>query len=290
MKYEYPLTMDLVFKGVFGRDTEGSRSNLRNLLNAILTSSGEPPIVDLIIKNPLLFGESFEEKKPILDIKAKLDTGEQINIEVQVKKQEFFADRATYYLGKLHGEQLDQGEQYEELVKTIHIHIVDFKVCEIEKLHTVYRLMEVEEHIEFTDAIEIHCLQLPFINDKIAVEDMDILSKWMKVIRDINKPKCEVLIDDIVIKEEVIAMAIKDYRKITQEDYLRECADAIERGERLRRSEMGVALRKGMEKGLEEGIKQEKLTVAKKLLNKGLSIEEVSEVTELPIEVISQIK
>ena len=58
---------------------------------------------------------------------------------------------------------------------------------------------------------------------------------------------------------------------------------ALEKGR-----EEGMA--KGMEKGREEGMEKEKLSTARRLLSMGLSEEQVSTATELPLEEIQKLR
>lgn len=58
---------------------------------------------------------------------------------------------------------------------------------------------------------------------------------------------------------------------------------ALEKGR-----EEGMA--KGMEKGMAEGMEKEKQSTARRLLSMGLSEEQVSTATELPLEVIRKLR
>ena len=53
---------------------------------------------------------------------------------------------------------------------------------------------------------------------------------------------------------------------------------------------MEIGMEKGMEKGIAKGIEKEKLATAHRLLSMGLSDEQVSTVTELPLEEIQKLK
>ena len=48
--------------------------------------------------------------------------------------------------------------------------------------------------------------------------------------------------------------------------------------------------KKGMEKGMAKGMEKEKLATARRLLSMGLSDEQVSTATELPLEEIQKLK
>ena len=56
--------------------------------------------------------------------------------------------------------------------------------------------------------------------------------------------------------------------------------------------EIGMAkgMAKGMEKGMAKGMEKEKLATARRLLSMGLSDEQVSTATELPLEEIQKLK
>lgn len=56
--------------------------------------------------------------------------------------------------------------------------------------------------------------------------------------------------------------------------------------------EIGMAkgMKKGMEKGMEKGMAKEKIATAYRLLSMGLSDEQVSTATELPLEEIQKLK
>ena len=53
---------------------------------------------------------------------------------------------------------------------------------------------------------------------------------------------------------------------------------------------MEIGIAKGMEKGIAKGMEKEKLATARRLLSMGLSEEQVSTVTELPLEEIQNLK
>ena len=62
---------------------------------------------------------------------------------------------------------------------------------------------------------------------------------------------------------------------------------ALEKG---REEGMAKGLAKGLEKGREEGMEKEKIATARRLLSMGLSEEQVSTATELPLEEIQKLR
>ena len=111
-----PLTSDIIFKAVFGRDTPGSKRALIALLNRILERT-EDPIVALDYQNPFSIGELEEEKEIIMDILVETSRGEQIDIEMQISTTKELMNRFLYYLSKLVVRGLEKGENYDKLKK-----------------------------------------------------------------------------------------------------------------------------------------------------------------------------
>ena len=81
----------------------------------------------------------------------------------------------------------------------------------------------------------------------------------------------------------------------TKEDINRMIAFAEDKGEQ-RGMEKGIekgmekGMKKGMEKGIEQGIEKEKLSLAKRMLEKGYDVETVAELTELSVPAIQALK
>ena len=78
--------MDIVFKMIFG-NTKYPEIAV-SLLNSILyPSSLTSKIINLKIENPILVGQTPEDKISILDVKVTTNIGEIINIEIQLKNE-----------------------------------------------------------------------------------------------------------------------------------------------------------------------------------------------------------
>ncbi|HOK40022.1 MAG TPA: Rpn family recombination-promoting nuclease/putative transposase [bacterium] len=115
------LCNDIIFKYVFG--SEKHTKILTDLLNAILNYQKGKQIKKTIILNPMNLQEKINDKYSVLDIKATDEKGRQYNIEMQVTRQKEYIARILFYLNKFFTEQLKEGENYEELKKTITISI-----------------------------------------------------------------------------------------------------------------------------------------------------------------------
>jgi predicted transposase/invertase (TIGR01784 family) len=75
-------TVDYAFKHLFGRDS--TRPILINLLDSVLLPAPGHHIQDLELFNPFNPKEALDDKLSILDIKARDQSGQQFNIEMQM--------------------------------------------------------------------------------------------------------------------------------------------------------------------------------------------------------------
>ena len=68
--------------------------------------------------------------------------------------------RSLYYWSKLYEEQLEEGDRYGKLCRTVCINILDFKYLKNDRFHNGYRLKEIETNEELTDLEEIHFIEI----------------------------------------------------------------------------------------------------------------------------------
>lgn len=94
------LKRDWVFRYVYGADNERSKKALIAVLDLILDRK-ENPVVDVTILNPISLKTREDEKETSMDIRARLDTGELIDVEMQRSHFGSYGKRAVYNLNKL---------------------------------------------------------------------------------------------------------------------------------------------------------------------------------------------
>jgi hypothetical protein len=150
LRYHHPvrhpgLLNDILFKIVFG--SQQSEPVLRALLNALLCLEGDQAIVELEILNPTFDKVYLGEKGAILDVKARDGNGRQFNIEVQLNPGVGdYKARSLYYTARFFCDQLERGDSYDLLKKTVSISILDFILFEGEEhkesIHSTFRLWE----------------------------------------------------------------------------------------------------------------------------------------------------
>lgn len=179
--------IDFVFKKIFG--SEEHPEVLISFLNAVLKQKNK--IVEVEIKNSDIEKSYIEDKFSRLDVKAKTNNKEIINIEIQLKNEYNMIQRSLYYWSKLYENQLNEGDRYDKLSRTVCINILDFKYLKNDRFHNGYRLKEIETNEELTDLQEIHFIEIPKLK-KLSTEEevVDMLEGWVEFLRD---PESEVV-------------------------------------------------------------------------------------------------
>ena len=276
-----PPKMDFVFKRIFGN--EKHPNVLISFLNAVLNPID--PIQSVELKDTTIEKNHLEDKYSRLDVKAITNKGEHINIEIQLKDEYNMIKRSLYYWSKLYEGQLESGENYQKLSRTICINLLDFHLLNHSKFHSVYRLKDCRTNEELTDVMELHFIELKKMQDVQRVEDVKSkLEAWLYFI---NQPDSE-----LVQELEKVEIEIKEAKaQLVRLSEDRKEGEQYEKRRESRLNEVSTlayAEEKGMVKGIEQGAKIEKIEIAKKLLDvlddetislkTGLSLEEVKEI------------
>ena len=267
--------IDFVFKKIFG--SEKHPGVLISFLNAVLKPKNN--ITDVEIKNTDIDKSYIEDKFSRLDVKAVTSKNEIINIEIQLKNEYNMIQRSLYYWSKLYEEQLEEGDRYDKLCRTVCINILDFKYLKNDRFHNGYRLKEIETNEELTDLQEIHFIELPKLPKNEEIKD--VFDAWMEFIENpiSNKlQKAEMTIQEIKeAKNELLRLSANDKERMKYEyrrAALLDKVSALENAE-----EKGIEI--GKEIGKKEGEKNKAIEVAKNSLKAGLDIDTISSITGL---------
>ena len=273
--------IDFVFKKIFG--SEKHPGVLISFLNAVLKPKNN--ITDVEIKNTDIDKSYIEDKFSRLDVKAVTSKNEIINIEIQLKNEYNMIQRSLYYWSKLYEEQLEEGDRYDKLCRTVCINILDFKYLKNDRFHNGYRLKEIETNEELTDLEEIHFIEIPKLKKINSEKDIvDVLEGWVEFLRD---PESEVVRKLEMTNKEIREAKDELYRLSMDE---KEIALYFIREKSIRDeiSALANAEEKGMERGIKKGERNKAIEIAKSLLDV-LDIETISIKTGLSIKEIEDI-
>src|SRR3712207_4503490 len=187
--------------------------------------------------------------------------------------------------------QINEGDNYNKLSKTVCINILDFKYLKNDRFHNGYRLKEITTNEELTDVEEIHFIELPKMRESNENEEVtDMLEAWIKFINNPSSKivqKLEMDVEEIKqAKEELIRLSgdkkeveLYEQRKFAILDRVSDLENAEQKG-----------LQQGLKKGLQQGKMEGMVAAAKNLLVMNMDLEVISKATGLTIDEIKNLK
>ncbi len=180
MRFINPKT-DYAFKKIFG-STE-SKDILISFLNA-LVYDGHSTIEDLEIINPNLPPKIVGLKDTYLDVKARLNDGTLVIIEMQVLNVQSFGKRVLFNAAKTYSFQLQAGEGYRMLKPVIALTLTDFEMfADHESMISRFVYREKSEGWYYPDNdIELVFVELPKFTKELDQLET-ITDKWIYFIK-----------------------------------------------------------------------------------------------------------
>ena len=202
-------------------------------------------IQNLRIRSPFLRKRGRKEKQGILDVVAEFGDDTKVNVELQVRIVRNWDKRQLFYLAKMYTEELIKGEDYSRLKRCVGISLLDFNLSDRPKYHTVYRLRD-EEGNEFTDALEIHVLELgkPLTGKEKADEWIQFFN--VETEEDLRMIKAKT-------KSPGILEAIRELRRLSLDSPIKWRYDAYMKRKRDEKAREAYVWEEGEAKGRAEG-------------------------------------
>jgi len=218
------LRIDYAFKLLFAT---GETLYLISLLNAIFASAGIVRTVkSLTILTPNLEKRSEHDKLSILDVRAKLDDGSEVLIEMHLYDLLDLKYKTIRSWAWAYGEEIKEGEKYLFQQPVICISFINgaFDKKDANKIHKCCKISDIETHEIFTDALELHYINMKAFIKAMETADMankTMLEKWLALIteKDITDKS---LIKAICQQEEDINMAVAELELKSMDKYERQ--------------------------------------------------------------------
>ena len=274
---------DYAFKKVFG--SEDSVPVLISFLNAILDYQEDSKIIDLEIVDPYQIPLLKGMKDTFVDVKAKLNNGKHVIIEMQVLNVKGFEKRILHNAAKQYSQQLKKGENYQFVNPVIALTFTDFRMfADTEEYISHFRLIERKRYIEYSDDVELIFIELPKFNK--AAESLDnIKEKWIYFLKNAGDldyiPKT--LSDPCIDK----AFQVINEASLTQEEL--ELQEKRYDFIRMQKGALELAKEQGIGQGTEQGIEQGKLEAANSLLDI-LDNKTIAEKLNLPLASVERLR
>jgi len=183
------VTTDFAFKKVFG--SQQSKDILISFLNAIL-DFGDNPIVNLTIVDPYQVPLVATLKNTYVDIKAYLDNGTQVIIEMQVLNQSGFDKRVLSNVAKAYFTQLEKGDKYTELNPAIGLIVTDFVMFTQKPLEsqviTDFIFLERHHKVPYPEEMRLVFVELPKFDKKLR-QLKGMADKWIYFVKHVGSMK-----------------------------------------------------------------------------------------------------
>ena len=274
-------TSDIMVRVLLGQ--EKNLPLLKDFINAVLKDRGITPVKDLTIKNPITMRNVFDEKEPILDVKATDETGRILDVEIQSQDQGDFVHRSLYYWSRLYSEQMKKGNEYGKLNPVICINLIDFVLFKEKspaQYHSCHMIGDLDDpETLLTDHLRTHYIELPKIKPDPSVIPTDRLVKWMYYFKEEG-----ILEDDemkVIFKDDpIFEQAHETFQQFTADDELKMRYEAREKLQRDQASAKAFAVRKARE----EEKKETSLRIATSLKEMGEPVEIICKATGLTAE------
>ena len=260
-------TNDISFRKLFG--TEEHKSLLMSFLNSILNLEGNRKIkeVELLPKDqaPLI----KETKASILDVKCTDERNIQYIVEMQNKKVPGFVKRTQFYVAHSYVKQLPSGSEYFSLKPVVFLVLANHKLFPNKgKVISYHKTLDVETLEHDLEDLSYVFIELPKFKKK--EEELETLQdKWLYFFKNWNDTK------EVPPKIEEKEL-IEAYRSMEEYNWNPEERDAYIKANIALTDEFDAR-----RKEREEGRKEEKLEIARKMLKRERPVEEIIEDTGL---------
>ena len=258
---------EFVFREVFGVEA------VRRQFVSDVTGIPREDIRSVRIVSPVLRKRTRKQKLGILDLALTLNDDTRIDIEVQVRRQRFWIKRNLFYLSHLYADELWIGEDYGKLKKSITISILDFKLLQGQKYHSVYTLKD-QEGGELTDLLEVHIIELcKVLTGESAVDG------WIRLFN--AETKEELAMVKNLNQNAGIAQAIEVLERLGMNRSLSWYWAQSQKARRDRAAEDAYIK--------EEGKAEERLALIKSWYGKGRSVSEIAELLDEDVDTVQAI-
>ena len=286
---------DLTFKKIFA----GHPDLLISLLNALLPLTTDQQIesveylpVELIPKDPL-------HKDTLVDVRCRDIKGRQFLVEMQMAWTSAFKQRVLFNASKAYVIQAEKGLRYEKLQPVYSLNLVNdiFEPNSDDFIYN-YNIVCDNDSKKIIEGLHFTFIELPKFKPQ-NIKEMKMAVLWLKFLTEIDSNTKDVPADLLGSPEickaldELEVSAFSDAELRTYEKFW----DVVSSERTLMEGkyEEGMAkgmeegMAKGMAKGMEEGMAKEKLNIAYRMLQTGMSASEISSITGLPLKEIENL-
>ena len=246
---------DLTFKKVFGEH----KDLVISFLNALLPFESDEDEISEVIEymDPELRPRNPLKKDSVVDLRCRDARGRQFVVEMQMMWTSEFKQRVLFNASKAYVSQLDIGHDYELLQPVYSLNLVNDTYTEGDVWYHDYRMVSVEETNEVIEGLRLIFIELPkFKPDSFSRRRMQVL--WLRYLTEINAKTRQVPEELMAVPEihkaveELEESAFTDQQLLVYDKFW----DMVSTSRTLINGAIRRGLREGMQKGMEKGLKK----------------------------------
>ena len=250
--------LDVVFRALFTGPEHPTL--LSSLLTAVLRPAS--PILGVELLDPAISGEMVDDKNIVLDVLVRLEDGHFINVEMHIAIRPGHRRRSLVYWSRAYTSQLSRGQTYDEICPVVGVHFVVSPLLLGDRFHSIFRLLEVTDHEPYSDAIELHVVELSKLPD-LGEASTDPLVRWGQfLMAETDEDRSRSVRGDAAMEK-----AEAELGRLSRDPAVRELAERRELGRKLNQIELAMARKEARREGREEGALRNARNILLKVLS-----------------------
>ena len=287
MEKFYTCKYDRAFKEIFMKEEN------KDILSKVLETILKIEVKEIRFLNLERNVDNVKIKRKHLDLYLETNIG-KIQVEVNSGESKYVRPRNMSYLCDIYSHHTQKGKEYEEEVLIIQI---NFSYGLKYKEYIRKNMVQDENKNKYVKNFIIYELNMEkymkiwYNKNEKEIEENKYLLMLNLEIKDLEK----------LSEDKVVSKYMSEIERVNENPEFREYMSAEEDNRKIENSlrrewkEEGIAegLAEGREKGIKEGIKEgsnnRNLEIAKLMLEKGLNISLISEITNLSKEELNQL-
>ena len=283
MKYLDPKA-DLTFKKIFGNHP----ARMISLLNALLPLSEEEQIHEIKYLSTELVPEINSYRYAIANILCTDAKSNKFCVVIRIEWSNFFEQRVQFQASELYVNPAIKQKKYFAQYPTYSLNLINdtFKYDTPKFIHN-YRIVYDKDTHQVIEGLHFTFIELPKFTP-LSIADKRMMVLWLRFLTEIDEDTQE--IPSELLKDPEIGKAIEELEIFDFTDVELRVYDKFWDSVSVERTLLDDSYQKGLEEGRKEAELNKVLQIARNLLNLGLSISEIIEITDLTQEQIEHLK
>ena len=224
-----------------------------------------------------------DDKLMVTDLVYQLNDKIFLNIELNTSKSKYLMYKNLLYIYKIILNEQNKGKKYKD-VTVIQVNFDLYSFKNMDKVKNVIKVMNKDNLKEYLNTFTIYHFEL----DKAWNNEYNVSEEGIRFLRMLSS-RSKILNkylagDNLFLKK--VAKFMEDYSN-NSDNLL--YYDKKELDDYIKESEIEESYNDGLSQGLSQGENKKAISIAKKLLAKGTSVSEVSEITGISKEKIENL-